>query len=240
MGKPLDNESSNDAGNHEASEDMMENLQKTIRAIIPPDEAAMDRAKAREGSLAKPPGSLGGLEDIAVRLAGIVGSEPAPEPDDEMTAQRQDPKPSVSCDPLGPDCVIVFCADNGVAARGVSSAPQSVTRAQTINFTRRITGVGALAKSFGSELLIVDMGVKDPIPQELYDEIPFRDTHRIIDRRIRRGTWDISEGPAMTETEAAKAILAGVEMAEAAKASGYGIIGIVEIGNENLLRQGGQ
>ena len=218
---------------NKASEDMMKSLLKTIERIAPADEAAMDRAKAREGSLAKPPGSLGGLEDIAVRLAGIMGSEPASEPDDEMTAQRQDPKPSVSCDPLGPDCVIVFCADNGVATRGVSSAPQSVTRAQTINFTRRLTGVGALAKSFDSELLIVDMGVKETIPQELYDETPFRDTHRIIDRRIRRGTWDISEGPAMTEYEATKAMLAGMEMARAARDAGYGIIGIGEMGIGN-------
>ena len=62
-------------------------------------------------------------------------------------------------------CVVVMCADNGVAEEKVASAPQSVTMAQTVNFTRRLTGVGALAESFGSELLIVDVGVKEPIPR---------------------------------------------------------------------------
>ena len=126
--------------------DKAELFRKTT-SIKPADRQAVFGAKARQASLAKPPGSLGGLEDMSVRIAGMTGS----------VINR-----------IGRGCVVVFCADNGVVREGVASAPQSVTRAQTINFTRRLTGVGALAKSYDSEILIVDVGVKDEIPEELY------------------------------------------------------------------------
>ena len=200
---------------------MKSELLKKIESIVPTDGAAKATAKARQDSLAKPPGSLGGLEDISVRLAGIFGTG-----ERAFGAEAEAKR-------LDRGCVLVFCADNGVVAQGVSSAPQSVTRAQTMNFTRRLTGVGTLAKSFGSELLIVDMGVKDEIPSELYDDVPLRDTHKIVDRRIRPGTRDISEGSAMTVEEAVQAMMTGMEMAQAAADEGYGILGIGEMGIGN-------
>ena len=192
-----------------------EQLLATIEEIRPVDRKAMQAAAQRQDSLAKPPGSLGGLENIAIRMAAVTG--------------RVIPEEGAP----GKGCVIVFCADNGVVDQGVASAPQSVTRAQTINFTRRLTGVGALARSYGSELLIVDMGVKDPIPPRLYDSIPLRDTHRIVDRRIRPGTRDIAKGPAMTEDEALQAIAAGMEMSRSAARAGFGILGVGEMGIGN-------
>ena len=200
---------------------MKEDILRKIETILPANESAKIAAKARQDSLAKPPGSLGGLEDISVRLAGI------------FETGEGDLGAAGKAKGLDRGCVMVFCADNGVVAQGVSSAPQSVTRAQTINFTRRLTGVGSLVKSFGSELLIVDLGVKDEIPEELYDELPFRDTHKIVDRRIRPSTGDISEGPAMTTEEALRAMMTGIEMAEAAADAGYGILGVGEMGIGN-------
>ena len=111
----------------------------------------MEKAAARQAELAKPPGSLGRLEDISVKIAGITG-ELAP----NVTRQA----------------IAVMSADNGVWEEGVACAPQSVTRAQTINFTRRLTGVGALSKNFGVDLLVTDVGVLDPIPDELYTDRP--------------------------------------------------------------------
>ena len=186
-----------------------------IRQIRPADPAAVEKALRRQDQLAKPPGSLGGLEEIAVRMAGITGKVI---PDESFPRKG---------------CVIVFSSDNGVVKQGVASAPQSVTRAQTINFTRRLTGVGALSNSFSSDLLIVDMGVKDPIPAELYDATPLQDTHKIIDRKIRPGTWDIAEGPAMTEAEALQAINTGIEMSRAAAKEGFDILGVGEMGIGN-------
>ena len=187
--------------------------------IRPADAKAVSLARERQETLAKPPGSLGGLEEISIRIAGMTGK----------TINRIDRA-----------CVAVFCADNGVAAEGVASAPQSVTMAQTINFTRRLTGVGALAESFGSDLLIVDMGVKDPIPRKLYDESPLGDTHRITDRRIRPETGEtdnIALGPAMTPEEALRAIETGMEMADVIKSKGYEIMGIGEMGIGNHKRR---
>ena len=189
-------------------------LDEVIRTIKPADRQAIIKAKARQQALAKPPGSLGGLEDMSVRIAGMTGN---------ITGR------------IGRGCVAVFCADNGVAREGVASAPQSVTRAQTINFTRRLTGVGALARSYDSELLIVDMGVKDPIPPELYTDTPLEDTHKIVDRRLREGgqTDSIADGPAMTEEEALQAIETGIEMADAVHKAGFSIMGAGEMGIGN-------
>ena len=189
-------------------------LDVVIKSIKPADRQAIIQAKARQAQLAKPPGSLGGLEEMSVRIAGMTG----------QVINR-----------IGKGCVAVFCADNGVVAEGVASAPQSVTRAQTINFTRRLTGVGALAKSYDSELLIVDMGVRDPIPAELYDTVPLRDTSKIVDRRLRpQGETDnIASGPAMTQEEALQAIAAGLEMAEAVHRAGFSILGVGEMGIGN-------
>lgn len=176
------------------------------------DRNAMIEALERQEKLAKPPGSLGGLEEISIRMAGITGKV----------------KNSIE-----KSCVVVMCADNGVVEEGVSSAPQSVTMAQTVNFTRRLTGVGALAQSFGSELLIVDLGVKDPIPEELYDNVPLRDTHKIVNRRVRPGTCNIAREPAMTKDEVIRCIMTGIEMADAVKDAGFDIAGVGEMGIGN-------
>lgn len=192
--------------------ELFEEIVRTIEKIKKADKSAMELAEKRQASLAKPPGSLGGLEDISIRMAGITGN-----------VKNEIKKP----------CVAVFCADNGVADEGISSAPQSVTMAQTVNFTRRLTGVGALAKSFGSELLIVDMGVKHQIPEMLYDDVPLRDTHKIVNRRIRACTDNLAKGPAMSREEALRCIKIGIEMAEAVKNAGYDILGIGEMGIGN-------
>ena len=190
----------------------MEKILKTINRIEDLNAAAIGQAISRQESLAKPPGSLGGLEEISVKMAGITGSV---------------------FNEIKRSCVAVFCADNGVAEEGISSAPQSVTMAQTVNFARRLTGVGVLAESFGSELLIVDMGVKHNIPAELYDKVPLWNTRRIINRSIRPGTDNLAKGPAMSREEAVRCIEVGIEMADAVKNAGYDIMGIGEMGIGN-------
>ncbi len=113
-------------------------LQTLIASIKPLDQAAMDKAKARQDSLIKPPGSLGKLEDISVQLAGITGE-----------VKNRCPKKHL----------LVFAADNGVFEEGVASAPQSVTLQQTINLTLGKTGACVLVKQAGAELSVCDVGV---------------------------------------------------------------------------------
>ncbi len=113
-------------------------LQQCLRRIMPLEEAAMAAARERQAQLAKPPGSLGALEDISIQVAGITGKL-----ENRLEKRR----------------IIVLCADNGVVEEGVASAPQSVTLAQTINLTRGMTGASALAAHFGDEMTVVDVGV---------------------------------------------------------------------------------
>ena len=190
--------------NSEKSENMHDKekeLKKYISGITGINHSAYAAARERLDSLAKPPGSLGKLEDIAARLAGITGQ---------------------IYNTIDKRCVIIMCSDNGVVEEGVASAPQSVTYAQTINFTRGITGVAVLAKCFNSDLMIVDVGVNA--------EINHPD---IINRKIRKSTWNMAKQPAMNREEAVAAILAGIEMAGEAYKKGYKIIGVGEMGIGN-------
>lgn len=116
---------------------MTEQELKTL-PIAPADNAAMEKARQRQAELAKPPGSLGKLEDYSIRLAGITGNVK-----NEIEKCR----------------VIVLAADNGVTAEGVSSAPTSVTLSQVINMTRHITGMSSLAFYFGNEVVVADLGI---------------------------------------------------------------------------------
>lgn len=176
------------------------------------NKEAMEEAQKRQDSLAKPPGSLGVLEEISIQMAGITGK-----------VKNQIEK----------TCVVVMCADNGVVEEGVASAPQSVTLAQTINFTRRLTGIGALAEGFGSDLLIVDVGINGTIPRELYTPIPFSNTRKIVDRSIAKGTQNLWHQSAMTKEQALRAIEIGLEMAKAMKDYGFSVFGIGEMGIGN-------
>lgn len=127
---------------------MEQRLRQVIEAIREPDRAAMQSARARQDRLAKPPHSLGALEDISVKLAGVTGSVGSP-----IEKRR----------------LIVFAADNGVVREGVSSCPASVTLRQTLNLSRGVTGAAVLARHFRSEVEVIDVGVDADIdaPQVL-------------------------------------------------------------------------
>ena len=117
-------------------------LKSLLDAIRPLDEQAMEEARRRQAQLAKPPGSLGRLEELSVQLAGITG----------QVCSRVDKKH-----------LLVFAADNGVVEEGVSSAPQSVTLMQTVNLTHAKTGASVLAKHFGCGITVCDVGVNAQI-----------------------------------------------------------------------------
>lgn len=121
---------------------MQEKIEALVRAVQPLDQKAMLAAEAHQARLAKPPGSLGRLEELSVQLAGITGKVHSELPRKQL---------------------LVFAADNGVVIEGVSSAPQSVTMQQTINLTRGKTGAAVLAKRFGCGLTVCDVGVNADI-----------------------------------------------------------------------------
>lgn len=175
-----------------------EKLNEVIAAVKPLDREMMDKAEKRQAMLAKPPGSLGKLEDISIQLAGITGKL-----HNKIEKSR----------------IIVLAADNGVYEEGVSVSPQSVTLAQTINLTKGITGCSTLAKHFGCEVRVCDVGVNAVI------HCP-----DVIDRKIAMGTKNLAKEPAMTRQQAIQAVLTGVEMADIAAEEKVDIIGVGEMG----------
>jgi len=176
-------------------------LQTRIGEITGLYPDVMDAARKRQAELAKPPGSLGRLEDLSVQLAGITGQV-------KNTLDRKE--------------LLVFCSDNGVVEEGVSSAPQSVTLAQTINLTRRKTGASVIAGHFGCHVRVCDVGVNADIREPA-----------VIDRKIAYGTNNIAKTAAMTREQAMRALLVGMELAETAACDGAKVIGVGEMGIGN-------
>jgi nicotinate-nucleotide--dimethylbenzimidazole phosphoribosyltransferase len=144
--------------------------------------------------MTKPPGSLGVLEDVAAQLAGIAGECPPPLPQ--------------------PAAVAVFAGDHGVHAQGVTPWPQEVTAQMVANFLAGGAVVNAFAAGLDAGVHVVDVGVAAPL-----DPAP-----RLLDRRVRAGTDDLSVGPAMTVAEARRAVEAGIEVATALAATGNCLI----------------
>ena len=177
---------------------MQKELDALVREVLPLDRGAMTAAEEYQARLAKPPGSLGRLEEISIQLAGITGRVH---------------------NALNKKQLLVFAADNGVVAEGVSSAPQSVTMQQTINLTRGKTGAAVLAKRFGCGLTVCDVGVNADICESA-----------VLNRKIAYGTQNICAGPAMTREQALQAILTGAAVAENVDADAVGI-GEMGIGN---------
>jgi len=113
-------------------------LERAIQGIGPLDEKTMVAARARQDSLTKPQGSLGRLEEISVKVAGIKG--------EAMPA-------------LEYKAIITMAADHGVVAQGVSLYPPEVTAEMVQNFLRGGAGINVLARQVGARVVVVDMGV---------------------------------------------------------------------------------
>jgi nicotinate-nucleotide--dimethylbenzimidazole phosphoribosyltransferase len=109
------------------------------------DPAAARAAAERQRMLTKPPGSMGALEDLGVRLAGMHG--------------RLDV-------PLGDAVVFVLAGDHGVAAEGVSAYPQEVTAQMVGNFLRGGAAVNVLAREVGARVVVADLGVAADLPAD--------------------------------------------------------------------------
>ena len=177
---------------------MQKELDTLVREVLPLDRGTMTAAEEYQARLAKPPGSLGRLEEISIQLAGITGRV-------HNTLNKKQ--------------LLVFAADNGVVAEGVSSAPQSVTKQQTINLMRGKTGAAVLAKHFGCGLTVCDVGVN----ADIYEST-------VLNRKIAYGTQNICTGPAMTREQTLQAILTGAEIARTVDAD---VIGVGEMGIGN-------
>jgi len=167
-------------------------LGEAIDAIRPADAAAMAAARERHLRLTKPVGSLGVLEDLSVRLAGLAGRCPPPVP--------------------GRPVVAVFAGDHGVHAAGVTPWPQEVTAQMVANFLAGGAVINAFARQVGAEVVIVDVGVAGEVDEGL---------GKLWRRRVRAGTRDLSTEPALSRDEALAALDVGVAVAAELVAAGH-------------------
>ena len=120
-----------------------ESLDLALGRIGPLDRGTMDRARQRQDTLTKPPGSLGRLEEVSVHLAGIF-AHPIPR--------------------IGRKVIVLAADDHGVVAEGISTYPQDVTPQMVLNFIAGSAGINVLADHVGAEVVLVDAGVDADLP----------------------------------------------------------------------------
>jgi len=133
----------------------MNKLEQTIEMIKPPDEAVMAEARSRQDTLAKPPGSLGRLEELSIQMAGIQGK---------------------ACLRIEDKAIITMAGDHGVVAEKIGNWPQEVTAQMVEDFLRGGAGINVLARQVGARVVVVDVGVAtdlEPDPQLVLRKIGY-------------------------------------------------------------------
>lgn len=123
----------------------MELLKQTIESIKGADENVVKKTRERWDSLVKPLGSLGSLEEVAIKISGITGKVN---------------------NKLEKKAIVVMAADNGVYEEKVASAPQIVTTVLTEGMVQGITGVATLGKFVGADIVTVDIGLNSDYSHE--------------------------------------------------------------------------
>jgi nicotinate-nucleotide--dimethylbenzimidazole phosphoribosyltransferase len=121
----------------------VDKLKKTLEMIKPANSRAVEEAQKHLDNLTKPPGSLGVLEDIAKKIAGITG-------------EVKPPLPRKTC--------ILLAGDHGVTDEGVSAFPKEVTPQMVMNFLNGGAAMSVLSRHVGAELIVVDIGVAADLP----------------------------------------------------------------------------
>lgn len=121
-----------------------EELQKRLGEIRPVDGAAMEESRIRWDGIAKPLGSLGKLETVITRIAGI-----------QRTSHVHVEKKAL----------VIMCADNGVVEEGISQSGQEITAAVAENFSEDKSCVAIMCRSCGADLFPVDIGMASDVPE---------------------------------------------------------------------------
>ena len=147
----------------------------------------------------KPLGSLGRLEALAMQLALITG-------------QR---RPVLKAPQM-----VVFAADHGIAAKGVSAYPSDVTWQMVENFLAGGAAVSVLSRQHGVGLTVADCGVRHD----------FAPRPGLVQCKVAPGTADALEGPAMTEAQAQQAVANGMDIVRQLPGNAL-LIGEMGIGN---------
>jgi len=120
----------------------MKQMNWVFDSVKKPNEEQRHIAEQRQGSLTKPPGSLGRLEELAIKMAAL-----------QNQARPALNRPGIS----------LFAADHGVADEGVSAFPQIVTGEMIKNFVSGGAAISVLARQIGARLEVVNAGTINPL-----------------------------------------------------------------------------
>jgi nicotinate-nucleotide--dimethylbenzimidazole phosphoribosyltransferase len=182
---------------------IMSLLLETVSQIDPLDQKVMKRVQEKLGILIKPQGSLGYLEKIVKQYAGI----------------RKEETPEIPR-----TCMVVACADHGVARNQISAYPVETTLQMTKNYVgAKGASANALANFSGADMVVVDAGVAADLS----------DTVGLWHRKIAYGTKDFTQGPAMTSEQAVQALEIGIEIVMKQVRAGYTCFSLGEMGIGN-------
>lgn len=181
---------------------MFNRFQQILSSIRPVDMSLTSAVQAHIDDLTKPPGSLGRLEEIALKYAVATG-----------TTSPVLSKKKIFC----------FAGDHGVAAEGVSAFPAEVTPQMVYNMLGGGAAINVLSRHAGADLEVVDMGVKHD----------FAAHPMLRSCKVRHGSANMAQGPAMTLDETLQALVAGAELAIEAHQQGYHLLGTGEMGIAN-------
>ncbi len=160
----------------------MDKIEKIKLTISGANQEAMDKCKEILDSRMKPQKSLGTLEELAIKVAGITG------------------KP---LNELRKGCHFIASADNGIIDEGVSSCPVEYTRIVSEAMLNSFAAIGILCESLDIPLNLIDVGIKTDIPREYKN---------LYVRKIAYGTKNFAKEPAMTSKEVIEAILVGINI----------------------------
>lgn len=160
----------------------MDEIREILGEVKGLDLESIELAQKELDRKMKPKDSLGVLEKIAKKMAGIYGY-----PVKEVEKK----------------CHIVASADNGVIDEGISSCPIEYTRIVSEAMLNKIACIGLFTKRLGVEFNLVDIGIKESIP---------RNYPNLYNRNIRKGTNNFYIEPAMSRQECLKAIQVGIDM----------------------------
>lgn len=172
--------------------------------ILPINPALEPVAQAHLDNLTKPQGSLGRLEELALRLYGIA---------DGRTPLRVDPA-----------AMFTVAGDHGVVAEKIAIFPQAVTRQMVQNFLHNGAGINVLARVAGVDLHVVDAGCVGG---------PFAPHPMLLDVRLGDGSANIAVEPAMSVQTCLQGLLNGAALADNAANAGKVCVGVGEMGIGN-------
>jgi nicotinate-nucleotide--dimethylbenzimidazole phosphoribosyltransferase len=141
---------------------------------------------------------------------------------EDLASQLVSVRRERSAEPLR-KAVYVFAADHGVTVEGVSAYPSEVTRQMVLNFLARGAAINVLAGFHRVNMNVVDVGV----------DADFDGVDGLLHRKVRRGTRNMLREPAMNDYELAQALTVGMELAADAKAEGYDLLAVGEMGIGN-------